>query len=93
MLSSPGADALLLRWDPGRRAVGRQSPPPFPDAHMTLSNFHVYDFEAVHIDDVETLARIAGLMDARRKPYQIASQSQATCACRSAKRTRRCSSA
>ena len=76
VLSSPGAMLLCV----GTLGEGQSDAitPPFPDAHMTLSNFHVYDFEAVHIDDVETLARIAGLMDARRKPYQIASQSQAT---------------
>lgn len=76
VLSSPGAMLLCV----GTLGGGHPNSitPPFPDAHMTLSDFHVYDFEAVHIDDAETLARIAGLMDARRKPYQIASQSQAT---------------
>ncbi len=76
MLSSPGTMLLCI----GTLGGGHQSSvaPPAPDTQMTLSSFHVYDFEAVHINDAETLARIAGLMDARRKPYQIASQSQAT---------------
>ena len=76
VLSSPGPMLLCV----GTLGGGHQNAvaPPSPDTQMTLSNFHVYDFEAVHIDDAETLAHIAGLMDARRKPYQIASQSQAT---------------
>jgi hypothetical protein len=49
-----------------------------PDANMSLSRFHGFNFEAVHIGDAQTLARIAGLMDAKRKPYQFASESEAT---------------
>jgi hypothetical protein len=52
--------------------------PPSPDNRMTLNDFHVFDFETVHMDDAETLARITGLMESQGKPYQIASQSQAT---------------
>jgi hypothetical protein len=52
--------------------------PPSPDSRMTLNEFHVFDHETVHIDDAETLARITGFMESRGRPYQIASQSQAT---------------
>jgi len=52
--------------------------PPSPDSHMTLNDFHVFDYETVHMDDAETLARITGWMQSKGKPYQIASQSQAT---------------
>jgi len=53
-------------------------PPPSPDNQMTLRDFHVFDYETVHLDDAETLARIAGFLESKGKPYQIASQSQAT---------------
>jgi len=52
--------------------------PPSPDSRMTLNAFHVFDHETVHMDDAETLARLTGFMGSRGKPYQIASQSQAT---------------
>jgi hypothetical protein len=53
-------------------------PPPSPDNHMTLNDFHVFDYEMVHMDDAETLARITGLMESKAMPYEIASQSQAS---------------
>jgi hypothetical protein len=52
-------------------------PPPSPDNRMTLNDFHVFDYEMVHMDDAETLARITGLMASKGVTYQIASQSQA----------------
>ncbi len=63
----------------GTRGGGKQlDPPPSPDSRMTLNDFHVFDYEMVHMDDAETLARLTGLMEYKGKPFQIVSQSQAT---------------
>ncbi len=75
LLASNKAPLLCVGTLGGGRQVGI---PPSPDPQMTLSEFHADDYEIVHLDDAETLARIAGLMQARGKQYQIESQSQAT---------------
>ena len=45
---------------------------------MSLSDFHGFDYETVHADDAETLARVTGFFGSRHKSYQIATQSQTT---------------
>jgi hypothetical protein len=45
---------------------------------LTLREFHNSDFEMVHVSDAMTLARFAGLMQARGRQYQLISQSDAT---------------
>ena len=45
---------------------------------MTLKEFHSSAIEMVHAYDAMTLARFAGLMQARGRQYQLASQSDAT---------------
>ena len=45
---------------------------------LTLREFHNSETEMVHVYDAMTLARFAGLMQARGQQYQLASQSDAT---------------
>jgi len=59
----------------GRQADGNVSEVSAP---LTLSDFHRADSEIVHVDDAITLSRIAGLIQAKGKPYRIASQTEAT---------------
>jgi hypothetical protein len=49
-----------------------------PNPPVTLADFHRTDTEIVHVNDAMTLARIAGFIQARSKPYHIASQTEAT---------------
>jgi hypothetical protein len=44
----------------------------------TLKEFHNSEIEMVHVYDAMTLARFAGLMQAKGRQYQLASQSDAT---------------
>ncbi len=44
----------------------------------TLKDFHNSEIEMVHVYDAMTLARFAGLMQARGRQYRLASQSDAT---------------
>ena len=59
----------------GRQADGNASHEVAP---LTLRDFHRADSEIVHVDDAITLSRIAGLIQAKGKPYRIASQTEAT---------------
>jgi len=52
-------------------AVGESAP-------ITLRDFHRADSEIVHVDDAITLSRIAGLIQAKGKPYRVASQTEVT---------------
>lgn len=64
----------------GNLAGGRGSPvagsDPVPT--ITLGDFHRLDSETVHIYDAVTLAKFAGLMQARGKQFRLVSQSDAT---------------
>ncbi len=64
----------------GNLAGARTSPSLDPSSisTMTLSDFHSLDSETVHLDDAITLAKFAGLMQARGKQFQLVSQSDAT---------------
>ena len=47
-------------------------------APVTLRDFHRADTEVIHVNDAITLSRIAGLIQAKGKPYRVASQTEAT---------------
>jgi hypothetical protein len=52
--------------------------PPTENASLTLREFHRADTEVVHVNDAMTLSRIAGLVQAKGKPYRISTQTEAT---------------
>jgi len=76
VLSSNGQVLLCV----GNLAGGRntQIDPLSTGGSTSLKDFHSLESQTVHIDDAVTLARIAGFMQARRKAFRVASQSQAT---------------
>ncbi|MBV9180455.1 MAG: hypothetical protein JO356_04020 [Acidobacteria bacterium] len=49
-----------------------------PRLSTSLRDFHQAASEIIHVDDAVTLARIAGLIAARGRSYQVVSQSDAT---------------
>jgi hypothetical protein len=66
----------------GTLAGGHKTPPPGQDSKrdeqtITLKEFHSLEKQTVHIADAITLSRFAGLLEARGKSYQVASQSEA----------------
>jgi hypothetical protein len=76
-LWSSKAEVLICvgNLEGGRQADGTASGESVP---LTLRDFHRTESEIVHVDDAITLARIAGLIRAKGKPYRIASQTEAT---------------
>lgn len=64
----------------GNLAGGRQTPQldANTQSKLTLSDFHSLDSETVHVDDAITLAKFAGLMQAKGRQVQLVSQSDAT---------------
>ncbi len=66
----------------GTVAGGHTTPPPGQESTrdeqtITLKEFHTLERQTVHIADAVTLSRFAGLLEARGKSYQVASQSEA----------------
>src|SRR5207244_656319 len=61
----------------GNLAGGHRAAAPAGEI-LTLRDFHRADTATVHLDDATTLAKFSGLMQARRTPYRIVSQSEAT---------------
>ncbi len=60
---------------------GGRKPPdvvPAPGPTLSLSDFHSSGRETVLVDDASTLAKFAGLIQARGKQFQVVSQSEAT---------------
>ena len=66
----------------GTLAGGHTTAPPGQDSRrdeqtITLKEFHKLERQTVHLADAITLARFAGLLDARAKSYQVESESEA----------------
>jgi hypothetical protein len=91
LLAVKSEDPLEAFWRPvlisrgqallciGNLEGGHASPGEQPLAvPITLKDFHESYSETVHVFDAMTLARFAGLLQAKGKPYQFASQSEAT---------------
>jgi hypothetical protein len=76
ILTSPAPVLLCVgNLEGGRGSTGGNQSVNSP---LTLKEFHRSESETVHVYDAMTLARFAGLMQASGKPYQLASQSDAT---------------
>jgi hypothetical protein len=78
MLSS--RDRILICI--GTLAGGHTTPPQGQESRrdeqtITLKEFHSLEKQTVHIADAITLSRFAGLLEAKGKSYQVASQSEA----------------
>jgi hypothetical protein len=58
----------------GMQSTNASSPVKSP---ITLTDFHDADAQLVHIDDAITFAQLAGLLQQNKKPYRLASQSEA----------------
>src|SRR5207244_4487649 len=92
-ISRPAADPVAGFWGPvfastspillciGNLEGGHPTQPPGSlesgDTQLTMRAFHRLPSQIVHISDATTLAKFAGLLDSHKKPYRIATQTEA----------------
>jgi hypothetical protein len=77
VFASPSQVLLCIGNLEGGRRSALKSEAAAPLPILTVRDFHHSASNMVHMGDATTLARFAGLLEANRKPYRIATQSEA----------------